>query len=218
VYARGPAGSLDLAWIPADGSDAPKSLLVAPGEQWPGAVAPDRRTVIFVSVSSGSTARSIHFLALDGTAMPRPLVSNAFDNHSPTLSPDGRWFAYVSDESGRNEVYARPFPGPGGRWQVSLEGGSEPRWSPTGREIFYRNANRMMSAVVQTQPEFTVGERRPLFQGNFARSPGRMVPHPMYDVTRDGQTFLMLRRLDAAGQTLMVVQNWFANLAPGGGQ
>ncbi len=75
--------------------------------------------------------------------------------------------AYISDESGRAEVYVRPYPDPGGRWQVSLDGGTEPRWSPTGREIFYRSGDRMMAAAVKTQGGFEVGSRTQLFEGPY---------------------------------------------------
>jgi serine/threonine-protein kinase len=210
VYSRGPSGNADLAWIPADGSGPAESLLVAPDDQWSGAISPDGRTMVFRAGAGGPTKRSIHLLPLVGTRTPRPFLENPFDNHSPTLSPDGRWVAYISDESGRLEVYVRPFPGPGGRWQVSLDGGVEPRWSPTGREIFYRNGNAVLAAAVQTQPTFNVGERRELFQGTFAGSG----IYPGYDVTRDGRMFVMVR---SAGQTqgFVVVLNWFDQLRRG---
>jgi len=80
----------------------------------------------------GGPVRSIYTLSLQGPRTPQLFLANQFDNHSPSMSPDGRWVAYVSNESGRLEVYVRPFPGPGGRWQVSLDGGSEPLWAPNG--------------------------------------------------------------------------------------
>ena len=106
--------------------------------------------------------------------MPVKVLATPFNNCSPSLSPDGRWLAYTADESGRNEVYVRAYPGAGGRWQVSLEGGTEPLWSGRGGEIFYRNGDVMMSASVRTQPGFEVTGRTRLFTGeyqtgNFAR-------------------------------------------------
>jgi len=195
---------VDLYWVPADGSGPAESLLVAPDDQWAGAFTPDGRTLVFRAGAGAATKRSLHFLTLAGARTAQPFLVNQFDNHSPTLSPDGRWVAYVSDESGRVEVYVRPFPGPGGRWQVSLDGGTEPRWSPTGREIFYRNGNKMLAAAVVTQPTFSVGERRELFEGNYLG----MGIYPGYDVTRDGRTFVMVRPLSET-QTFIVVLNWF---------
>src|SRR5437899_7197605 len=133
--------------------------------------------------------------------------SNQFDNHSPSLSPDGHWIAYVSNESGRLEVYVRPFPGPGGRWQVSLEGGSEPVWAANGRELFYRNGTKMMVAVIALHPTFTMGARRELFQGNYLNDP----VFRSYDATRAGQAFVMVRSPKPMGD-FVVVLNWFDQL------
>jgi serine/threonine-protein kinase len=114
--------------------------------------------------------------------------------------------AYVSDESGRFEVYVRPFPGPGGRWQVSLDLGTEPVWSPTGREIFYRSGDKMMAASVRTQGGFEVGARAELFEGAFDPGPNTLTN---YDVTRDGQTFVMLQQVAGSTQSVYVTLNWF---------
>ena len=210
AYSRGPAGSADLAWIPADGSGPAESLLVAPDDQWTGAFTPDGRTMVFRAGAGGATKRSLHYLPLEGARRPQPVLENQFDNHSPSLSPDARWVAYVSDESVRPEVYVRPFPGPGGRWQVSLEGGSEPRWSPTGGEIFYRSGNKMMAAAVQTRPTFAVQERRLLFEATYSA----LTIHTNFDVTRDGRSFLMVRP-NRETQGFVVVLNWFRDLRQG---
>src|ERR1041385_7806419 len=126
---RGPAAAT-LYWIPADGTAPAESLLIAPDDQWAGDVTPDGRTLLFRS-GGGGPLRSIRVLPLRGRGRtPESFLANQFDNHSPSLSPDGHWVAYASNESGRLEVYVRPFPGPGGRWQVSPAGGSEPLWAP----------------------------------------------------------------------------------------
>jgi hypothetical protein len=163
----------------------------------------------------GGDKRSIGYIRLEGDRTPQELLrSLSFENHSPALSPDGRWLAYVSDESGRAEVYVRPFPGPGGRAQVSNGGGTEPRWSPSGREIFYRNGTAMMQASARTQPAFGVGDVRRLFVGPFVAG----AIYPNYDVGRDGRSFVMVRPDQAGSQTVMVVLNWFANLAHAAGR
>jgi hypothetical protein len=102
-----------------------------------------------------------------------------------------RWLAYISDESGHYETYVQPYPGPGGKWQVSTEGGTEPAWNPNGRELFYRNGDKMMAADVVTKPSFSVGKPRVLFKGPYLPTPGTV---PAYDVSPDGQRFLMLSR------------------------
>jgi serine/threonine-protein kinase len=143
---------------------------------------------------------------MDGGAKPQPVLATPFDNGPVSLSSDGRFIAYESNESGRNEVYVRPYPGSGGRWQVSLEGGTEPIWSRTGGEIFYRHGDDMMSARVRTQPSFEVLGRVRLFSGQF--DPGNFRDHN-YSVSADGKTFLMVQPVVGAGQALVVTLGWF---------
>ncbi len=206
IYSRGQIGDADLYWIPADGTAPAESLLVAPDDQWAGDVTPDGRTLLFRS-GGGGPLRSMRVLPLrggGGARAPQSFLADQFDNHSPSLSPDGHWVAYASNESGRLEVYVRPFPGPGGRWQVSLEGGTEPLWAPSGRELFYRNGNRMMVAAIAPLPTFTVGARRQLFEGNYLSDP----VYRTYDVTRDGRSFVLVRSPKPTGD-FIVVLNWF---------
>ncbi len=204
---RGSSG-LDLAWIPADGSAAAESLWAGPDEQWTGDVTRDGGIFVFRNGGAG-LKRSLWTMSPGGEA--GPLVATRFDSHSPTLSPDGHWLAYVSDESGQSEVYVRPFPGLGGKWQVSLDGGQEPRWSPTGGEIFYRSSNRMMAAAVRTSPTFSVGARTELFNQGFVT----FIFHSDYDVMPDGRTFIMLKP-ENEGHEFVVVLNLFENLPQAG--
>jgi serine/threonine-protein kinase len=120
--------------------------------------------------------------------------------------------AYVSNESGPNEIYVQAYPGPGGKWQISTEGGTEPVWSRNGRELFYRNGNKMMAVDVATQPSFTGGKPRLLFEGPYVPTPATF---PNYDVSSDGQRFLMLKpseSAEAAPTQINVVLNWFEEL------
>src|SRR6266567_2131985 len=206
VYSRGQFSQGDLYWIPADGTGPAESLLVAPEDQWAGDITPDGRTLLFRSGGAGPV-RSIHALSLEAPRTLRPFVANEFDNHSPSLSPDGHWVASVSNESGRLEVYVRPFPGSGGRWQVSLDGGSEPVWAANGRELFYRNGTKMMVAAIALHPTFTVGARRELFEGSYVNDP----VYRSYDVTRDGRSFVLVRSPKPSGD-FIVVLNWFDQL------
>jgi serine/threonine-protein kinase len=206
VYSQGQFSQADLHWIPADGTGPSETLLVAPEDQWAGDVTPDGRTLIFRSGGAGPV-RSIHTLSLQRPRTAQPFLVNQFDNHSPSLSPDGHWVAYVSNESGRLEVYVRPFPGPGGRWQVSLDGGTEPLWAASGRELFYRSGAKMIVAAITVHPTFAVGARRELFQGNYVNDP----VYRSYDVTRDGRGFVLVRSPKPMGD-LIVVLNWFDQL------
>lgn len=99
---------------------------------------PDGRTFLYHLNSSG-TSNDIYAVRID-SAISRPYLQTAADEHSPAVSPDGRWIAYTSNESAREEVYVRSFPSPGEKWQVSIDGRTEPKWSPDGRELFYRSA------------------------------------------------------------------------------
>ena len=140
---------------------------------------------------------------------PSPFVLTAFDEWSPAFSPDGQWLAYVSNESGRNEVYVQPYPGPGGKWPISTDGGTEPAWSPDGRELFYRRDDQFFAVPIQTRPDFSAGQARALFEGPYEVVEGAR----NYDVTPDGKRFVMIRSDNAsAPQRLYVVSNWFEDL------
>ena len=92
---------------------------------------------------------------MHGDGKPAPYLQSPFKEYNAQFSPDGRWMAYTSDESGRFEVYVQPFPGPGGKWQISTEGGDQPVWAHNGRELFYREENKMMAVEVTTRPAFS---------------------------------------------------------------
>src|SRR5438045_1736008 len=92
-----------------------------------------------------------------------PFLRTRFTEGGPAFSPDGRWIAYMSDESGRPEIYVQPYPGPGGKWQISAEAGTEPVWNPNGRELFYRNGEEMMAVDVATATIFSAGKPKLLF-------------------------------------------------------
>jgi serine/threonine-protein kinase len=131
---------------------------------------------------------------------------------APRFSPDGRWIAYVSDESGSPEIYVQPYPGPGGKWQISTSGGIEPLWNPNGRELFYRSGNQIMAVAVTTAPSFTAAKPVPLFEGDYLSS-----PFPATGVTYDtvdGQRFLMVKEAEQLTSVtqINVVVNWFEEL------
>jgi serine/threonine-protein kinase len=143
-----------------------------------------------------------------------------FNEAAPQFSPDGNWLAYVSDESGRKEIYVQPYPGPGGKWQISTEGGVEPLWNRNGRELFYRSGKKMMAVEIAIKPSFSAGTPKRLFEGQYQSLP--TVSTPNYDVSSDGQRFLMLKPSEQAQSAMLqinVVENWFEELkrrAPAG--
>ena len=164
----------------------------------------------FVSLSA-ETAQDIWLLEPHETAKPRLFLQTRFREGAPVFSPDGRWLAYVSDESGRPEVYVRPFPGPGEKWTISAGGGIEPVWPRHGRQLFYRSGDAMMAVDVSTQPTFSAGKPRRLFEKAYARS---IAFWANYDVSADGKRLLMIKgdERGAATSEISVVVNWFDEL------
>jgi serine/threonine-protein kinase len=146
-----------------------------------------------------------------GDTVPVMIAATPAEEYSPTLSPDGRWVSYVSDESGRAEVYVRPFPhADSARVQVSVAGGIEPVWAPSGRELFYRDAAFDLVAVeVTLTPSFRLGRQRRLFSTRPYYVEGL---HAAYGVTRDAKRFLFLANPEDAGSHLVVVHNWLGEL------
>ena len=142
-----------------------------------------------------------------------PLVATSFTEGAPDISPDGRWLAYTSDESGRYEIYVVPFPNTrAAKWVVSSRGGTEPVWSHSGRELFYRDgAGNMVAVTVRTIPTFSLGASVVLFSTAEFRSAETQA---QYAVSRDDRRFLMIRSFVAptTSEKLVVVENWLDEL------
>jgi Tol biopolymer transport system component len=150
-----------------------------------------------------SGARDIWVLEPDSGAAP--FLMTPFDESAPAFSPNGRLLAYVSDESGRPEVYVQPYPGPGQKWLMSTDGGTDPVWSADGGQLFYRVGTRIMAAPIVLAPAFAAGTARPLFDGAFVVSD----VDRNFDVSPDGRRFLMVRSDAADAQPqFRVVFNW----------
>jgi Tol biopolymer transport system component len=141
---------------------------------------------------------------------PRPLLHESWREGLAVFSPDGNWIAYASDAEGRLEVYVTPFPGLGKKEKISTDGGCFPVWSRDGKELFYRNGDKMMVTTIETEPEFRVAGSDVLFEGQYLTSGGG----PNYDVSPDGRQFLMVKESgeQAGTNQLIVVVNWFEEL------
>jgi len=193
----------------ADGSGTAEQLTTG---AWrvPTSVSSDGRTIVFRQNSD--MGRDIGMVRLEGERKLEMLLQTSFEEHTGMLSPDDRWLAYVSNESGREEIYLTPFPGPGGKWQISTEGGTEPLWSRDGRELFYRSGEKMMAVAISTEPELTPGKPTLLFEGRYQTGLVGASPGSNYDVARDGR-FVMIRAEEGSGPTqINVVLNWFEEL------
>jgi len=198
-----------LFWQPADGSGPAEELTKAElySNNVPGSFSQDGQVLAFMGNNPNF---DLYTLPLrDGK--PQLFLQTPSNQTAPRFSPDSRFIAYASDESGRFEIYVRPYPGPGGKWQISTEGGTEPVWNPKGRELFYRNGNKMMAVDVTTQGTFSAGKSKVLFEEPYVPTPRSF---PDYDVSPDGQRFLMLKVSDQsqAPAQINVVLNWFEEL------
>jgi eukaryotic-like serine/threonine-protein kinase len=211
--AIGEDGLMHVYSAPIDGSREPVRLIQAP----------DRNRATFPRLwlrdGSGLVVHGIGtsddlVLWRPGSAVQEPLLAGPYSELEPSLSPDGRFLAYVSDESGQREVYIRPLEGTSRGVQVSSEGGDEPVWSPRGGELFYRRGPQMLAVPVSTARDITLGSPAILFEGRFDTDPFNN-DATNYDVTNDGQRFIMVRRTtdpDSSLQRLNVVFNWFEEL------
>jgi serine/threonine-protein kinase len=171
------------------------------GTSW----SPDGKTLLLHSYRLSNS--DLFTLSITGSARPESLLATPSNELEPTLSPDGRWVAYMSDESGRFEAYVRPFPDiDGGKWLISTDGGAFPRWTRGGREIVYRSGTKLMAVPVSAGASFVPGRPEVLWdRAYFARPSLRD-----FDVSPDGERFLFLRQ--EGGSALYLVQNWAEEL------
>jgi serine/threonine-protein kinase len=221
AFIRDTAGTGVAVVKPADGSGRERTAARLDRQLQEVTWSADGRWLIVRTDNGFTGAGDILAVRADSGGAPVPLAASPFTEIEPALSPDGRWLAYVSNESGANEIFVRPFPNTAtARFQVSNGGGDEPRWSPDGRELFFLDARqRLVAAEVRAAGGFAVTALRPLFGASAFVHPGF---HQSYDVARDGRTFLFLSPAQpAAGAQapqLARVDHWFrdvrAKLAP----
>jgi len=174
---------------------------------------PDGKWLVFRTSVYGPGSGDIFAIRPGVDSSPIPLAATKFFEVSPDFSPDGRWLVYSSNETGRGEIYVVPFPNAGSaKWPISTGGGSEPRWSHHGAEIFYRDGSgNMVSVPVKTAPTFSFGAPKTLFPARqFVSSLGQ---HRQYDVSPDDRRFMMIRAVGSpVPDKLVVVSSWFEEL------
>jgi len=201
-----------ILWKPADGSGKEETLWATEYHVHLSSWSPDGKLLAF-SALDPKTNYDIWLLPVAGSTgerKPRPFLRTPAIEFGGSFSPDGRWIAYVSNETGRFEIFVRPAADPsGGKWQISEEGGNEPLWAPNGRELFYRNEGKVMAVPVQTAPAFQSGNPQLLFEG---RHYGASATYHTYDVSPNGREFLMLQESEESSTQLQVVLNWFEEL------
>jgi serine/threonine-protein kinase len=187
------------ASLPRDGVGEPEPFVF-------GSFSPDGRLIATMDGNRGM-GLDLWVHPVSGPPASQPFLQTRFTEAGPRFSPDGRWIAYASDESGQYEIYVRPYPGPGDKMQISSGGAQHLVWSRDGKELFYRNGPKFMSVPITLTPDFTAGKPRLLFEGPYA-----LVGNQSYDVTPDGQRFLVLEPVEkelAPITHFNVVLNWF---------
>jgi serine/threonine protein kinase/Tol biopolymer transport system component len=210
AFSSNRAGPLNIFWQLADGSGGIERLTTGEYIQAPSSWSPDGQLLAFIEANP-NTGVDIWVLRLSDRKA-QPFLRTPFNETTPRFSPDGHWLAYISDESGRFEVYVQPYPGPGGKWQISTDGGTEPIWNPNGRELFYRSSDKIMAVEITTQPSFSAGNPKVVVVGPYEPTPATL---SNYDVSHDAQGFLMLKPSEqdqSAPTQINVVLNWFEEL------
>ena len=216
AYTSYQTGQQNIFLRRADASTEPEILTAAPGYQRVSDWSRDGRYILFYAGTNyGPPAgpdhsTSLQYLAHSGKGGwdPHVFLRSRFALRAPKLSPDGKYVAYLSNETGRDELHVRPFPNGERQWVVSRNGAAQPHWSGNGRELFYVEAGTLMAVPVQTASGFSAGSPAPLFH-HAGFGPW---PSPTYDVSATGEDFLLPERLGAPTEqrTIRVVQNWFA--------
>ena len=191
-------------WRPADLSAKATPLLQGDRlDVFEAVISPDARHIVYQLDTLGA---DIYYRTLSGDTTPQAVAaSTSAIETMPRVSPDGRWIAFTTDESGRNEIVVQPFPGPGGRVQVSANGGTEPIWSRDGRRLFYRGDGRLLAATIRPGTVFDVASRDTVLTDTYVFAGN---PHANYDVMPDGQHFIFLQGSNTG--EMVVVSNWEA--------
>jgi serine/threonine-protein kinase len=215
IFSSERTGGRNLFWQAADGTGAAEQLLESPHTLYPMGVSPDGRQLIF-SDETPQTGIDLMTLELDGTRRVTPVLQSRFNERNGTISPNGRWLAYEADDSGRFEIYVRRYPDVNNSLSlVSTNGGTKPIWSQSGQDLFYVAPSGAVMRVGVTQgPTWSATKPSVVVKEGYVTNPvwwGRS-----YDVSRDGQRFLMIKEGGPDGTvpptSLVVVQHWFEEL------
>jgi eukaryotic-like serine/threonine-protein kinase len=228
---RGPASNFNPVWTPdgkhllytserplfeiyrksADGTGTEEAVLATANDKYPVSISPDGNTLLF-STSDPNTQGDLWLAPLQHPTDAKPFVASPFAEDQGTISPNGRWVAYQSDESGKSEIYVADFPGGGNRVQASTDGGSEPVWSRNGKELFYRSGKKFMSVPVKAGALFVPDPAHILFESDFVTQSEQGVA--AYDVSLDGQRFYFVQEDSKKDRQarLNLVLNWSEEL------
>jgi Tol biopolymer transport system component len=200
--------ALGISVTNADGTGQPELLPDTSVSDFANAVTPDGGAV-FVTRQTADRSGDVYLVSLRNEFKPRPIVSTPAYEGGVRLSPDGKWMAYASDESGHFEVYVQPTSGPGRRELVSADGGTNAIWNRTGNELIYRQGNRLMAVRVTTTPTLAISKPATLFEQRFVIGTSMTIAN--YDMSPDGQRFVVIKNQSNSSR-LEVALNWTEEL------
>ncbi len=218
VFASFRDGDLSIFWKAADGTGEVEKLRSVPDQNlFPWSWSSDGKTLVTAEMNSTFTEANIGAISMEGNGERKLLLKSDYAESHPRISPDGRWMAYYSDETVEGQIFVRPFPEVDqGKWQVSVDGGQSPLWSPDGRELYYLNGDAIMVAHVNTEPTFSASKPKTLFRGNYVTGYGE---NPEWDISPDGKRFVMIKQRaddtsteEESRPRINIVLNWFEEL------
>ena len=212
VFASERKGVYNLYWKLSSGAGADEMLLESDQPKWPSDWSSDGRFLLFYSFDP-QTGFDLWVLPVSGDKKPFPFLKTPFEERDGQFSPGGKWIAYQSNESGRSEIYVQPFPGPGGKFQISTNGGAQPRWNKNGKEIFYVSLDsKMMVFPVKMSPDGQSLEPETpaaLFPVRIAGGTLSRFNRQQYAVSSDGQRFLVnLAADEGPASPITLILNW----------
>ena len=209
AYSAASGAALNIFWKAADGSGPPERIVRGDRLRYPSSFSPDGKILAFVDIDP-VTGPDIWTVPLEGNREAQPFLRTAFREILPVFSPDGRWMAYASDESGDMQVYVVRFPEGATKRQISRDGGTAPQWAPNGKELFYRHGERLMVVDVPLEPSQASGKPQVLFESRF-KVPTSLAPG--YGVMPDGERFVFVKPgAPEPVREIVVVLNWFEDL------
>jgi hypothetical protein len=210
---------MTMWWMPADKGAAPERLTNIGSMQSPESWSPDGKMLAFTQMDDPQSGSDIYVLPLDGVSKPQVFWRTKFSEGSPKFAPNGKWLAYSSNESSQPEVYLTEYPGPGKKITISTNGGTDPLWRHDGRQLYYRLGDLMMVVDISYGRSLEVSKPRVLWRGNYLAGAGSSCgmagpTSSNYDVTPDGERFLMIEDASPAAECerLRVVSNWSLEL------
>lgn len=211
AYASLRSGGSDIYVKAADGDAEARPLTIDPESNGAPNWSRDGKYVVYF-VQNADASFDLGYTELAAERKVSIFLKSPVNENEAVISPDGRYVAYVSDEPGRHELYLKPFPHGEGRWQVSVRGGLHPRWNGRGDELFFKEGNDLMAVAVDQRSGLNLGIPQKLFTAGPEIFDSGLPIDPAYDVTADGQRFVMVQSLTDPSSSVVVAQNWFRSL------